>query len=79
MEIKKSAFVVSAPTLRKCPNDDKIEYAFIERSNVGTSNPINMVFNLKGLAKTPATLGKTRLATHFITNDERYVGDFTGY
>ena len=44
MEIKKSAFVVSAPTVSKCPNDDKIEYAFIGRSNVGKSSLINMLW-----------------------------------
>ena len=48
MEIKKSAFVVSAPTVSKCPNDDKIEYAFIGRSNVGKSSLINMLCNHKG-------------------------------
>ena len=79
MEIKKSAFVVSAPTVSKCPNDDKIEYAFIGRSNVGKSSLINMLCNHKGLAKTSATPGKTLLINHFIINDEWYLVDLPGY
>jgi len=79
MEIKKSAFVVSAPTVSKCPNDDKIEYAFIGRSNVGKSSLINMLCNHKGWAKTSATPGKTLLINHFIINDEWYLVDLPGY
>lgn len=79
MEIKKSAFVVSATTVSKCPNDDKIEYAFIGRSNVGKSSLINMLCNHKGLAKTSATPGKTLLINHFIINDEWYLVDLPGY
>ncbi len=79
MEIKKSAFVVSAPTVSKCPNDDKIEYAFIGRSNVGKSSLINMLCNHKGLAKTSATPGKTLLINHFIINNEWYLVDLPGY
>lgn len=79
MEIKKSAFVVSAPTVNKCPNDDKIEYAFIGRSNVGKSSLINMLCNHKGLAKTSATPGKTLLINHFIINNEWYLVDLPGY
>ena len=59
MEIKKSEFVISAPTVSMCPKDDKPEYAFIGRSNVGKSSLINMLCNHKGLAKTSATPGKT--------------------
>lgn len=79
MEIKKSEFVLSAPTLSKCPQDNKIEYAFIGRSNVGKSSLINMLCNHKGLAKTSATPGKTLLINHFFINDEWYLVDLPGY
>ena len=79
MEIKKSEFVISAPTVSKCPKDDKPEYAFIGRSNVGKSSLINMLFNHKGLAKTSATPGKTLLINHFIINNEWYLVDLPGY
>ena len=79
MEIKKSAFVISAPTISKCPVDNKPEYAFIGRSNVGKSSLINMLCQHKGLAKTSATPGKTLLINHFIINNEWYLVDLPGY
>lgn len=79
MEIKKSEFVISAPTVSKCPPDTKPEYAFIGRSNVGKSSLINMLCNHKNLAKTSATPGKTLLINHFIINNEWYLVDLPGY
>ena len=79
MEIKNAQFVISAPTTDKCPQDNKSEYAFIGRSNVGKSSLINMLCNHKGLAKTSATPGKTLLINHFIINGEWYLVDLPGY
>ena len=79
MEIKKSEFVISAPLVSKCPTDDKPEYAFIGRSNVGKSSLINMLCNNKKLAKTSSTPGKTLLINHFIINNEWYIVDLPGY
>ena len=79
MEIKNSEFVISAPTVSKCPSDTKPEYAFIGRSNVGKSSLINMLCNHKNLAKTSATPGKTLLINHFIINNEWYLVDLPGY
>ena len=79
MEIKKYEFVISAPTVSKCPSDTKPEYAFIGRSNVGKSSLINMLCNHKNLAKTSATPGKTLLINHFIINNEWYLVDLPGY
>lgn len=79
MEIKKSEFVISAPTVSKCPSDTKPEYAFIGRSNVGKSSLINMLCNHKNLAKTSATPGKTLLINHYIINNEWYLVDLPGY
>lgn len=79
MLIKKSEFCISAPTVLKCPNDTKPEYAFIGRSNVGKSSLINMLCNHKGLAKTSSKPGKTLLINHFIINNEWYLVDLPGY
>lgn len=79
MEIKTSAFTLSAPRESMCPKDNKPEYAFIGRSNVGKSSLINMLCNHKGLAKTSATPGKTLLINHFIINNEWYIVDLPGY
>lgn len=79
MEIKNSEFVVSSPVVGNCPDDNKPEYAFIGRSNVGKSSLINMLCNHKGLAKTSATPGKTLLINHFLINKEWYLVDLPGY
>ena len=79
MEIKKSEFMISSPTVSKCPQDSKNEYAFIGRSNVGKSSLINMLCNHKNLAKTSAMPGKTLLINHFIINNEWYLVDLPGY
>ena len=79
MEIKKAEFTLSAPMVTMCPKDNKPEYAFIGRSNVGKSSLINMLTNRKGLAKTSATPGKTLLINHFIINDDWYLVDLPGY
>ena len=79
MEITTAEFTLSAPNVLMCPNDDKPEYAFIGRSNVGKSSLINMICRNKKLAKTSATPGKTLLINHFIINREWYLVDLPGY
>lgn len=79
MEINRSEFTISSADISQCPKDNKAEYAFIGRSNVGKSSLINMLCNHKGLAKTSATPGKTLLINHFIINNEWYLVDLPGY
>ncbi len=79
MEIKNAEFTLSAPNVAMCPRDNKPEYAFIGRSNVGKSSLINMLCRNKKLAKTSSTPGKTLLINHFIINREWYLVDLPGY
>lgn len=79
MHIKSSEFVISNSSYRKCPKDDKFEFAFIGRSNVGKSSLINMLMQHPDLAKTSSKPGKTLLINHFIVNDEWYMVDLPGY
>lgn len=79
MIIKDAQFVISNTDYRKCPEDQRSEYAFIGRSNVGKSSLINMLTNRKGLAMTSSKPGKTQLINHFIINDEWYLVDLPGY
>lgn len=65
MQIKKATYLVSSPTVDKCPKADRPEYAFIGRSNVGKSSLINMLCNNQKLAKTSANPGKTQSINHF--------------
>ena len=79
MIINTAKFVKSSPDIRKCPETNKPEYAFIGRSNVGKSSLINAITNHKKLAKTSGTPGKTQLINHFIINDWWYLVDLPGY
>jgi len=72
-------FVKSSSSLKECPKTDFPEYAFIGRSNVGKSSLINMLCAHRGLAKTSATPGKTRLINHFRINERWYLVDLPGY
>ena len=65
MQIKRAQYLVSSPSVDKCPLPDKPEYAFIGRSNVGKSSLINMLCNNEKLAKTSRSPGKTQLINHF--------------
>ena len=79
MEIKEAEFVISNTDVNKCPNENRLEYAFIGRSNVGKSSLINMLTNRKGLAMTSSMPGKTVLINHFLINKEWYLADLPGY
>ena len=79
MNIKSAEFLISNTDVSKCPQDGKLEYAFIGRSNVGKSSLINMLTGRKGLAMTSSTPGKTQLINHFIINNEWYLVDLPGY
>ena len=77
MEIKSAEFVISNTDVRKCPEGNLPEYAFIGRSNVGKSSLINMI--KKGLAMTSQKPGKTLLINHFLINDNWFLVDLPGY
>jgi GTP-binding protein len=79
MDIKQAEFVSSYVDVSKCPADNKPEFAFIGRSNVGKSSLINALTNRKKLAKTSVKPGKTQTINHFIINDAWYLVDLPGY
>jgi GTP-binding protein len=83
MEIKEAKYIISSPSVDKCPKPDRPEYAFIGRSNVGKSSLINMLTNKKELAKISSAPGKTQLINHFEIisgkNFKWYLVDLPGY
>ena len=83
MEIKKAEYIISNPSVDKCPKPDRPEYAFIGRSNVGKSSLINMLCNKKELAKISSAPGKTQLINHFEIvsgkSTKWYLVDLPGY
>lgn len=79
MKISEARFAGSSTRISQKPGPKLPEFAFIGRSNVGKSSLINMLCNRRGLAKTSATPGKTRLVNHFRINDTWYLVDLPGY
>lgn len=79
MKITKAKFVTSVPTIKECPDLNLPEFALIGRSNVGKSSFINAIVNIKGLAKTSNTPGKTKLINLFNINDDFVFADLPGY
>ena len=55
------------------------EFPLVGRSNVGKSSFINALVNIKGLAKTSNTPGKTKLINFFNINDKFIFADLPGY
>lgn len=79
MRIKQSEFIISAVKKQQYPTDDRVEIAFVGRSNVGKSSIINALTNRKKLAKVSQTPGKTRLINFFLINNDFYLVDLPGY
>ncbi|MCY6369663.1 ribosome biogenesis GTP-binding protein YihA/YsxC [Clostridium ganghwense] len=79
MIIKNSEFIISAVSPLQYPTDNRVEMAFVGRSNAGKSSLINVVTNRRKLAKTSGTPGKTRLINFFLINNEFYFVDLPGY
>lgn len=79
MIINSARFETSSPSVEKCPDTQRHEYAFIGRSNVGKSSLINMLTGRNGLAKTSAMPGKTMLINHFVVNEQWTIVDLPGY
>ena len=85
MEVLSAQYIISSPDVKKCPNPDRPEYAFIGRSNVGKSSLINLLTNQSKLAKVSSSPGKTQMINHFLINADKhgnggwYLVDLPGY
>lgn len=79
MEVKQATYEGSFVRLDHCPKDERPEYAFIGRSNVGKSSLINSLVSRKELAKVSKKPGKTQTINYFLVNSEWYLVDLPGY
>lgn len=79
MIIKTSEFIISAVKKFQYPIDNRVEIAFVGRSNVGKSSIINALTNKRHLAKIGKTPGKTRLINFFLINNDFHLVDLPGY
>ena len=72
-------FELSAPDIRRLPEDSGIEVAFAGRSNAGKSSALNTLTNQKSLARTSKTPGRTQLINVFDIRENRRLVDLPGY
>ncbi|WP_346838343.1 ribosome biogenesis GTP-binding protein YihA/YsxC [Microbulbifer sp. SAOS-129_SWC] len=72
-------FLISAPTLAECPEDNGAEVAFAGRSNAGKSSAINALTDNTKLARTSKTPGRTQLINFFSVGDHQRLVDLPGY
>lgn len=79
MTIQKAEYIASYPNVQSCPKSDRLEFAFIGRSNVGKSSLINMLTHKKALAKVSNTPGKTQMINYFNIDDQWHLVDLPGY
>lgn len=79
MIVKSAKYITSVVSRDKIIDDGVPEFAFVGRSNVGKSSLINNLTGVKGLAKTSATPGKTRMINYFLINDSFRFVDLPGY
>lgn len=74
-----ATFLLSAPELANLPADQGAEVAFIGRSNAGKSSAINAITQIKGLARSSKTPGRTQTINLFRLDDQRRLVDLPGY
>lgn len=78
MNYNQATFVKSAQKISQLPSS-KVEIAFAGRSNAGKSSAINAITNIKGLARTSKTPGRTQLLNYFQIADGKFLVDLPGY
>ncbi len=77
--MKNAKYIYSAVSKEGLINDEKKQFAFVGRSNVGKSSLINSLTNVKGLAKTSRTPGLTKMVNYFLIDEKYYFVDLPGY
>ncbi|MEZ4992214.1 MAG: ribosome biogenesis GTP-binding protein YihA/YsxC [Saprospiraceae bacterium] len=79
MEVQQAEFIGSYPKTSLCPREERPEFAFIGRSNVGKSSLINMLCERRNMAHVSNKPGKTQLLNYYLINREWYLVDLPGY
>lgn len=79
IQYNQAKFLLSAAELDQLPIDRGNEVAFIGRSNAGKSSAINTITDIKGLARTSKTPGRTQLINLFVLDKDNRLVDLPGY
>lgn len=74
-----ASFLQSAARVDQLPADEGFEVAFAGRSNAGKSSALNCLTNIKQLARTSKTPGRTQLINLFKLDESRRLVDLPGY
>lgn len=78
MNFQNAAFALSCGKLSQLPTPERMEFAFLGRSNVGKSTLINKLVGRKSLARVSGVPGKTA-TINFYQTDTVYLVDLPGY
>jgi GTP-binding protein len=79
MKVTNAEFVKSAFKQADWPHNPLPEIAFLGRSNVGKSSLINSLLDVKGLARTSSTPGRTQSLNFFLVNNDFRFVDLPGF
>jgi GTP-binding protein len=79
VKISSARFVKSATRPDDFPRDQRPEIAFCGRSNVGKSSLLNTLTDVRGLARTSSSPGRTQTINFFLINERMYFVDLPGY
>ena len=79
MNIVHAALGVTAVKPDQFPDNERVEVAFVGRSNVGKSSMINTMLGRKSLVRTSGSPGKTRTINFFEVESDWYFVDLPGY
>lgn len=79
MNYNSTKFFKSAQKVSQVPIESRAEVAFAGRSNAGKSSALNALTNVKGLARTSKTPGRTQLLNFFQVTEHKFLVDLPGY
>lgn len=79
MIIKDANLDIMATRRSQYPDDGRVEFLLVGRSNVGKSSFINSILSRKNLAYTSSKPGKTQTLNFYGVNNEFYLIDVPGY
>lgn len=79
MQIESVSEPIIAVRRSQYPEDKRVEFLLVGRSNVGKSSFINTLIHRKNYARTSSQPGKTQTINFYLVNDEFYLVDAPGY
>jgi GTP-binding protein len=79
VQVQSVAFHRAAYRPEDFVRDDRPQFAFVGRSNVGKSTLVNTLLRRKNLARVSQTPGKTQAVHYILLNERAYLVDLPGY